>query len=66
MCPGEKRSIVVPPELGYGELGMPRQKIPGDAIIKFTVEVISIRDPDPRPPIDLNQLDSMYSPSEEL
>ena len=64
MCPGDKRSVVVPSELGYGHYGLPKHKIPGDATIKFIVEVVSIRDPDPKPPIDLNPLyapDSSFS-----
>jgi FKBP-type peptidyl-prolyl cis-trans isomerase 2 len=41
MCVGEKRTLVIPPELGYGNSGSGRH-IPGGATLKFEVECVDI------------------------
>ncbi|XP_021105812.1 peptidyl-prolyl cis-trans isomerase FKBP9 isoform X2 [Heterocephalus glaber] len=43
MCIGERRRIVVPPHLGYGEEG--RGNIPGSAVLVFDVQVVDFHNP---------------------
>jgi hypothetical protein len=43
MCVGEKRTLIIPPEKGYGERGA-GQAIPGGATLRFEVECVDIKD----------------------
>ena len=40
---GETRSIVIPPELAYGQRGIPQAGIEGGAYICFDVNLVSIK-----------------------
>ena len=46
MCVGEKRKLIVPPHLGYGEQGA-GDVIPGGATLHFDVELLGIEDGPP-------------------
>jgi hypothetical protein len=55
---GGKRELVVSPHLAYGETGVPG-KIPANAVIRFEVELLDVREPDaPRP--------ELYPPGKQL
>ena len=41
MTPGSKYEFTIPPQLGYGEVGVPGH-IPGNSVLIFTVELLEI------------------------
>lgn len=43
MCLGEKKTLIIPPELGYGTRGAGAD-IPPNATLKFVVDLVSIND----------------------
>jgi len=56
MCVGEKRRLIVPPELGYGEQGA-GDIIPGGATLYFDIELLSTED-GPAPVNVFKQIDT--------
>ncbi|NXL47246.1 FKBP9 isomerase, partial [Podilymbus podiceps] len=56
VCTGEKRRIIIPPHLGYGEEG--RGKIPGSAVLVFDIHVVDFHNPSDSVSITVN-----YKPS---
>lgn len=44
MCPGEKRKLTIPPDMGYGDRGA-GASIPGGSTLVFETELVEIHDP---------------------
>ncbi|XP_067385866.1 peptidyl-prolyl cis-trans isomerase FKBP11 [Emydura macquarii macquarii] len=41
MCIGEKRRVIIPPQLAYGKRGSP-PAVPADAVLQFDVELVGL------------------------
>jgi FKBP-type peptidyl-prolyl cis-trans isomerase FklB len=50
MPAGSKWELYVPPDLAYGERGVPKAKIPPNAALIFDVELLSVREPGTQAP----------------
>jgi len=50
MCPGDKRKLTIPPELGYGDRGA-GAVIPPGATLVFEVQLVGIERPEPETPL---------------
>lgn len=58
LCKGDKATLVIPPEEGYGEFGSDNQlgmdklgmDVPGGATLKFDVEILDVSESRPRHP----------------
>jgi len=57
LCKGAKATLVIPPEMGYGDSGA-GGTIPGGATLNFDVEVVDISDEEPEQPNLFEQLDT--------
>ena len=55
MCVAEKRKLIVPPELGYGDQGA-GDFVPGGVTLYFTIELINIEE-EPLPVNVFKQID---------
>jgi FKBP-type peptidyl-prolyl cis-trans isomerase FklB len=49
MPAGSRWELFVPPDLAYGDRGVPRAKIPPNAALIFDVELLSVREPGAQP-----------------
>lgn len=69
LCKGAKATLVIPPELGYGERGAGAD-IPGGATLNFDVEVMSVATGPPEPnlflELDVDPKDGKLSHDEIL
>eukprot|EP00944_MAST-04C_sp_MAST-4C-sp1_P004042 g4042.t1 len=64
MCVGEKRTLVIPSTLGYGDRAM-GDDIPAKATLRFEVEALSIKEGKPQPNI-FNEIDEKGTPDGKL
>ena len=64
MCVGEKRTLVIPSALGYGDRAM-GDAIPAKATLRFEVEALSIKEGKPQPNI-FNEIDETGTPDGKL
>jgi len=49
MCIGEKRKVVIPSALGFGDKGRERDDIKGDQVLYYTVQLVDLFRPVPGP-----------------
>ena len=64
MCVGEKRTLIIPSALGYGDRAM-GDAIPAKATLRFEVEALSIKEGKPQPNI-FNEIDEKGTPDGKL
>ncbi|XP_020391048.1 peptidyl-prolyl cis-trans isomerase FKBP9 [Rhincodon typus] len=57
VCVGEKRTIIIPPHLGYGEEGI-SGSIPGSAVLIFHIHMIDVHNP-----ADTIEIQTYHKPS---
>ena len=64
MCVGEKRTLVIPSALGYGDRAT-GDDIPAKSDLRFEVEALSIKEGKPQPNI-FNEIDEKGTPDGKL
>lgn len=56
---GGKRTLIISPHLAYGAQGVPG-KIPPDALLRYDIELLDVREPGPRKPEDFAPGKSLF------
>ncbi|XP_051522924.1 peptidyl-prolyl cis-trans isomerase FKBP10 [Myxocyprinus asiaticus] len=65
VCAGERRRIILPPHLAYGQQGAGKE-IPGSAVLVFDIHVIDFHNPKDPVQVEISQRSEMCNESSEV